>query len=146
MPRKTSRSIRDDLPTQAAVFEAGTSFNAQRWNEPGYASIEAGIAALGLAHQQFIKRTDVFKLVNNDPRLAVMLTLVWGYRDGTINGHRPPVEAVFRNAETIANALQKLRQQGEPLPAGVLIGELNALCGTGISTSTTSKLAYFFEL
>lgn len=145
MPRKTSRSIRDDLPTQIAVLEAGTTFEAKRWNEPRYPSIRAGIAALGLQDGERLTRADVFRLVKDSPPLAVMMTIVWGYPKGTINGHRKPFDALFGNAGLIAERLEELRR-AEPLPAQLLIRELNTLGGTGISTSTTSKLAYFFGL
>lgn len=145
MSRKTCRSIRDHLPTPSTVLDAGTAFEPQGWNDPRFPNIRSGIAELGLQEGQFTTRGDVFNLVKEDPRRAVMLTVVWGYRKGTINGHRKPVEAVFRDARNIADGLEHLRQR-PPLPARVLIDKLNVLCGTGISTSTTSKLAYFFGL
>lgn len=145
MSRKTNRSIRGDLLTATEVLEAGTVFDPRGWSDPQYPNIRSGIAELGLRDGQFTKRADVFRLVQENPRRAVMLTIVWGYRKGTINGHRKPVEAAFCEAGNIAHGLEQLRQ-AQPLRARVLIDELNALCGTGISTSTTSKLAYFFGL
>lgn len=145
MSRKSCRSIRDHLPTPTGVLEAGSAFEPQGWNDPRFPNIRSGIAELGLQEGQFTTRGDVFRMVKEDPRRSVMLTVVWGYRKGTINGHRKPVEAVFREAGTIADGLEQLRQ-GQLLPARVLIDQLNLLCGTGVSTSTTSKLAYFFGL
>ena len=130
MSRKTCRSIRDHLPTPSTVLDAGTAFEPQGWNDPRFPNIRSGIAELGLQEGQFTTRGDVFNLVKEDPRRAVMLTVVWGYRKGTINGHRKPVEAVFRDARNIADGLEHLRQR-PPLPARVLIDKLNVLCGTG---------------
>lgn len=145
MPRKTSRSIRDDLPTQAALMAAGTDFDAKRWSDPRYPNIRSGIVELGLQDGQRVTRADVFDLIAAKPRLAVMLTIVWGYPSGKINRHRKPIDALFSNAGVVADRLAEL-QRAEPLPAGALIRELNNRCGIGISTSTTSKLAYFFGL
>lgn len=140
-----SRSLFSALPSPSDVLAAGTAFNSKNWLIDDYPAIGKFIKESGILDGALITRNSVFKLVQSDPVAAVKLTLVWGYRAGTINGHRPPISNTFLAAEEIAKELEKLRD-APPVSATALLDTLDKISPNGIGPSTTTKWACFFGI
>jgi hypothetical protein len=144
-------SIANGLPTTRTVDEAGSKFKFDNWTDKPdqhkhlCPDIERLVSSLGLVDGQNISRQNVRNLVRTNPESAVILTIVWGYPTGTINGHRRPVERAFQCAADIAGKLSEIKLR-DPMAPNDLISEINDLAPSGIGTSTTSKWAYFFEI
>lgn len=132
------------VPAELAGFDPsvlGDRFNDNAWLNIPYRD---EFRALGNSR---LTRRQVFDAFRADPAKGVVWTIVWGYPRGKISqydGEKEAAHSAIANASGFANVIAEIRA-GPVLPAQTLIEKLNKVCG-GISTSTTSKIAYFADL
>lgn len=92
-------------------------------------------------------RRHVFDAYRADTAKGVVWTIVWGYPRGKISkydGDKADAHRAIAHAPHFADVIAEIRA-GPILPARKLIAKLNSV-STGVSTSTTSKIAYFAGL
>lgn len=134
------------IPSVEAVQASGSHFRCAAWHRHR-TDLDYGGQPYEFVNDyqdgMWLSRADVFNHFGQSDRKGVISTIKWGYPKGTARGNCKGFSDAFRS-DRLVSAIAELRQNG-PIPAAQLIAALNEQV-TGISTSTTSKIAYFAGL
>lgn len=126
-----------DLPTRDAVLASGESLNLSNW--PDDFPFRDEFASLDGAR---FTRQDVFDAFDTSVEKGVIATILWGYQKGRMGGFGTRgIEATFKDPKPLVDAVDRVRH-AQQLTGDEVLRELNGAV-PGISTSTTTKLAYF---
>lgn len=133
----------NNIPSQEAVMSAGKKLKIENWKEDGNFPYRSEFA---LRNGQAFTRRDVFEAFLHSSEKGVIASILWGYPSGRMTrGSRGGIGAVLADPKPFALAVDRIRNFNELRSADALIEELNRLV-PGISTSTTTKIAYFARL
>lgn len=133
-PRQLSAA---ELPGRDAVLASGDVLNLNNW-PAAFPFRDEFVAGDGAR----FTRQDVFDAFDVSVEKGVIATILWGYQKGRLGGYGTQgIEAVFNDPKPLVDAVHRIRCTQE-LSSDEILRELNGAV-LGISTSTTTKLAYF---
>ncbi len=126
------------IPEVREVLEGDYKFNSSLWplNFP-YVEELKKFKSGGL------NRKEVFSSFHQSTRKGVAFAYAWGYPKGTVSHYRNSTPDFMVHLDDFSRALDRLQEN--EWPARQVIACLNVI-QNGISTSTTSKFAYFSQI